>query len=247
MLCAGIDAQQARPGPGPGSPPPRATRLPSHNTPGQAARHLLAALAHHRPHLVALEPTGASTSPSSSSWPRRASRWPWSTPDHLAAFRRATGERHKTDRQEPSSSPATPRSVGKASGLHPPAQSPPGAQALVGYREDLARGKGHPQPAGGGPLARHAEFIASCSSQGLACVVASPRARDARGPGPPPGPPQAEVLRACPVEVGRQSKAGSARRGGSQALALPGASFRARGWGQALERVGYLARWRPLR
>ncbi len=126
MLCAGIDVSKPHLDLALASGTAKPTRLRFPNTP-EGRQALLAALAHLRPTWVALEPTGAYHLPSSSSWQRRASRWPWSTP---TTWPPSAGPRESATRptaKTPSSSPTTPGSTGKASGPTPYPRKPSGS------------------------------------------------------------------------------------------------------------------------
>jgi hypothetical protein len=99
MLCAGIDVSKAHLDLALVSTTAKPTRLRFPNTP-EGCQALLAALAHHRPTWVALEPTGAYHLPLLQLLAEKGLQVALVNPYHLAAFRRATGERHKTDRQD---------------------------------------------------------------------------------------------------------------------------------------------------
>jgi hypothetical protein len=99
MLCAGIDVSKPHLDLALVSTTAKPTRLRFPNTP-EGRQALLAALAHHRPTWVALEPTGAYHLPLLQLLAEKGLQIALVNPYHLAAFRRATGERHKTDRQD---------------------------------------------------------------------------------------------------------------------------------------------------
>jgi transposase len=99
MLCAGIDVSKPHLDLALVSTTAKPTRLRFPNTP-EGREALLAALAHHRPTWVALEPTGAYHLPLLQLLAEKGLQIALVNPYHLAAFRRATGERHKTDRQD---------------------------------------------------------------------------------------------------------------------------------------------------
>jgi transposase len=113
-------------------------RLRFPNTP-EGRQALLAALAHHRPAWVALEPTGAYHLPLLKLLAEKGLQVALVNPYHLAAFRRAAGERHKTDRIDAlllAHYAWVYRESLRAYTLPPEALQE--LKALVGYREDLA-------------------------------------------------------------------------------------------------------------
>ncbi|MFZ8813213.1 MAG: IS110 family transposase [Thermus aquaticus] len=115
------------------------TRLRFPNTP-EGRWALLAALAHHRPTWVALEPTGAYHLPLLQLLAEKGLQVALVNPYHLAAFRRATGERHKTDRQDALLLARYAQVCGESLRAYTlPPKALQELKALVGYREDLAR------------------------------------------------------------------------------------------------------------
>jgi transposase len=114
-------------------------RSPFPNTP-EGRQALLAALAHHRPTWVALEPTGAYHLPLLQLLAEKGLQVALVNPYHLAAFRRATGERHKTDRQDALLLARYAQVCGESLRAYTlPPKALQELKALVGYREDLAQ------------------------------------------------------------------------------------------------------------
>jgi len=138
MLCAGIDVSKPHLDLALASGTAKPTRLRFPNTP-EGRQALLAALAHHRPVWVALEPTGTYHLPLLKLLAERGFQVALVNPYHLAAFRKATGARNKTDRQDAlllTRYALVYRESLRAYTLPPEALRE--LKALVGYREDLA-------------------------------------------------------------------------------------------------------------
>lgn len=138
MLCAGIDVSKPHLDLAlvSGTAKPIRHRFP--NTP-EGRQALLAALAHLRPAWVALEPTGAYHLPLLKLLAEEGLQVALVNPYHLAAFRRAAGERHKTDRQDALLLAHYARVYGESLRAYTlPPEALQELRALVGYREDLA-------------------------------------------------------------------------------------------------------------
>lgn len=99
MTFAGIDVSKPHLDLALVSNSPKPTRLRFPNTP-EGRKALLAALAHLRPAWVALEPTGAYHLPLLKLLAENRLQVALVNPYHLAAFRKAKGERQKTDRHD---------------------------------------------------------------------------------------------------------------------------------------------------
>jgi transposase len=139
MLCAGIDVSKPHLDLALVSTTAKPTRLRFPNTP-EGRQALLAALAHHRPTWVALEPTGAYHLPLLQLLAEKGLQVALVNPYHLAAFRRATGERHKTDRQDALLLARYAQVCGESLRAYTfPPKALQELKALVGYREDLAQ------------------------------------------------------------------------------------------------------------
>jgi transposase len=139
MLCAGIDVSKPHLDLALVSTTAKPTRLRFPNTP-EGREALLAALAHHRPTWVALEPTGAYHLPLLQLLAEKGLQVALVNPYHLAAFRRATGERHKTDRQDALLLARYAQVCGESLRAYTlPPKALQELKALVGYREDLAQ------------------------------------------------------------------------------------------------------------
>jgi transposase len=139
MLCAGIDVSKPHLDLALVSTTAKPTRLRFPNTP-EGRQALLAALAHHRPTWVALEPTGAYHLPLLQLLAEKGLQIALVNPYHLAAFRRATGERHKTDRQDALLLARYAQVCGESLRAYTlPPKALQELKALVGYREDLAQ------------------------------------------------------------------------------------------------------------
>jgi transposase len=139
MLCAGIDVSKPHLDLALVSTTAKPTRLRFPNTP-EGREALLAALAHHRPTWVALEPTGAYHLPLLQLLAEKGLQIALVNPYHLAAFRRATGERHKTDRQDALLLARYAQVCGESLRAYTlPPKALQELKALVGYREDLAQ------------------------------------------------------------------------------------------------------------
>ncbi len=153
MLCAGIDVSKPHLDLALASGTAKPTRLRFPNTP-EGRQALLAALAHLRPTWVALEPTGAYHLPLLKLLAEKGLQVALVNPYHLAAFRRAAGERHKTDRQDALLLAHYARVYGESLRAYTlPPGSPPGAQGPGGLPGGSGRaGAGHPEPDGGGGM-----------------------------------------------------------------------------------------------
>jgi transposase len=89
---------------------------------------------------VALEPTGAYHLPLLQLLAEKGLQVALVNPYHLAAFRRATGERHKTDRQDALLLARYAQVCGESLRAYTlPPKALQELKALVGYREDLAQ------------------------------------------------------------------------------------------------------------
>lgn len=138
MLCAGIDVSKPHLDLALVSGTAKPIRFRFPNTP-EGRQALLAALAHLRPAWVALEPTGAYHLPLLKLLAEKGLQVALVNPYHLAAFRKAKGERNKTDRQDAlllARYALVYHSELRAYTLPPEALQE--LKALVGYREDLA-------------------------------------------------------------------------------------------------------------
>lgn len=139
MCCAGIDVSKPHLDLALVFSTAKPTRFRFPNTP-EGRQALLAALAHHRPNWVALEPTGPYHLPLLHLLAQRGFPVALVNPYHLAAFRRAAGERNKTDHQDAlllARYALVYREELQAYTLPP--ETLRELKALVGYREDLAR------------------------------------------------------------------------------------------------------------
>ncbi|WP_244363648.1 IS110 family transposase [Thermus brockianus] len=121
------------------SPSAKPTRLRFPNS-QEGRQALLAALAHHAPAWVALEPSSVYHLPLLHLLVERGFQVALVNPYHLAAFRRAMGERNKTDRQDASLLARYALVYREELRAYtPPPQALQELKALVGYQEDLAR------------------------------------------------------------------------------------------------------------
>ena len=138
MTFAGIDVSKPHLDLALVSNSPKPTRLRFPNTP-EGRKALLAALAHLRPAWVALEPTGAYHLPLLKLLAENRLQVALVNPYHLAAFRKAKGERQKTDRHDALLLARYAQVYhGELRAYTLPPEALRELKALVGYREDLA-------------------------------------------------------------------------------------------------------------
>ncbi|AMA76337.1 DNA-binding protein (plasmid) [Thermus parvatiensis] len=138
MTFAGIDVSKPHLDLALVSNSPKPTRLRFPNTP-EGRQALLAALAHHNPAWVALEPTGPYHLPLLRLLAEKGLPVALVNPYHLAAFRKAKGERNKTDRQDALLLARYAQVYHEDLRAYTlPPETLQTLKALVGYREDLA-------------------------------------------------------------------------------------------------------------
>ena len=138
MTFAGIDVSKTHLDLALVSNSPKPTRLRFPNSP-EGRQALLAALAHHNPAWVALEPTSAYHLPLLKLLAASRLQVALVNPYHLAAFRKAKGERQKTDRQDALLLARYAQVYHEDLRAYTlPPETLRELKALVGYREDLA-------------------------------------------------------------------------------------------------------------
>ena len=138
MTFAGIDVSKTHLDLALVSNSPKPTRLRFPNSP-EGRQALLAALAHHNPAWVALEPTSAYHLPLLKLLAENRLQVALVNPYHLAAFRKAKGERQKTDRQDALLLARYAQVYHEDLRAYTlPPETLRELKALVGYREDLA-------------------------------------------------------------------------------------------------------------
>ncbi|WP_243094721.1 IS110 family transposase [Thermus thalpophilus] len=138
MVFAGIDVSKPHLDLALASPSAKPTRLRFPNT-EEGRQALLSALAHHRPAWVALEPSSVYHLPLLHLLVQKGFPVALVNPYHLAAFRKAMGERNKTDRQDAFLLARYALVYQEELRAYtPPPQALQELKALVGYQEDLA-------------------------------------------------------------------------------------------------------------
>jgi len=177
MLCAGIDVSKPHLDLALVSTAAKPTRLRFPSTP-EGRRDLLA-------HLGGPGAHGRLPPPPPPASGREGPPGGPGQPYHLAAFRRATGERHKTDRQDALLLARYAQVCGESLRAYtlPGAQGPGRLPGGPG-----PEGKGHPQPAGGGPLG--GKRGGHPPPEGAGLRGGAPGRGGGQNPGPPGRPPR---------------------------------------------------------